>query len=85
MFFSEMASRAASLWWIKTLPFTKWSPSSIKVLRFLPMLSFCFSATDILLAGSSAGGIGAFEHADYVAKLFPQALVKANPIGKVDC
>ena len=45
----------------------------------------CPSATDILLAGSSAGGIGAFEHADYVAKLFPQALVKANPIGKADC
>lgn len=50
--------------------------ASVFSAQFLP------SAKNILLSGSSAGGIGAFEHANYLAKEFPAATVKATPIGE---
>ncbi|XP_065829478.1 uncharacterized protein [Oscarella lobularis] len=38
-------------------------------------------AKQVLLTGESAGGIGAFEHADYLASLLTKATVKSAPIG----
>ena len=37
------------------------------------------AATEVLLAGGSAGGVGAFANADYLADRLPQATVKAAP------
>jgi hypothetical protein len=37
------------------------------------------NATDVLLSGNSAGGYGAFIHADYLASQLPSATVKAAP------
>lgn len=37
------------------------------------------STSDVLLTGCSAGGMGAFFHADYLREQLPKAVVKANP------
>jgi ribosome maturation protein SDO1 len=37
------------------------------------------AATDVLLTGGSAGGIGTFANADFLADRLPQAMVKAAP------
>jgi hypothetical protein len=39
------------------------------------------NATRLILSGSSAGGIGAFEHADYFSETVHWAEVKSVPIG----
>eukprot|EP00117_Sycon_ciliatum_P025550 scpid91484/ scgid21183/ Protein notum homolog len=39
------------------------------------------NATDILVSGESAGGIGAFEHVDFFASEFPKAHVRGTPQG----
>jgi len=38
-------------------------------------------ATHILFSGSSAGGIGVYNNADFISQQFPQAQVKASPEG----
>jgi hypothetical protein len=37
------------------------------------------NSTHVLLSGTSAGGVGTFTNADYLASLFPSATVKAAP------
>ena len=38
-----------------------------------------FAPSDVLVTGSSAGGIGALLHADWLAALWPQARLKTSP------
>lgn len=37
-------------------------------------------ATNILVTGCSAGGLATYQHVDYIAQLFPEAVVKAAPV-----
>ena len=48
----------------------------------LPALILCvlrsmFNATEVLISGASAGGIGAFVNADFIADLLPGATVRS--------
>eukprot|EP00042_Codosiga_hollandica_P055950 m.794540 g.794540 ORF g.794540 m.794540 type:complete len:405 (-) comp59238_c0_seq16:80-1294(-) len=37
-------------------------------------------ATDVVVAGCSAGGLATYFHSDYIASFFPTAIVKAMPV-----